>query len=91
MEIEIEVFGKGKAKAIFDKRNPITARIIYDNLPIEGKANLWLEEIYFDVPIKLEYENPSSSIIKGIYRIGRRVLRSAYFMENHSQHQKSTT
>ena len=65
MKIEIEVFGKGKAKAIFDQRNPVTARIIYDNLPIEGEANLWFEEVYFDTPIKLEYENPSSTTIKG--------------------------
>ena len=60
MDIEIEIIGKGKVKAILDDRNPETARIIYDNLPIEGEANIWLEEIYFDVPLKLDYENPSS-------------------------------
>ena len=42
MEIEIEVIGKGKVKAILDDRNPDTARMIYENLPIEGEANLWL-------------------------------------------------
>lgn len=65
MEIEIEVIGKGKFKAILDDRNPETARMIYENLPIEGEANIWLEEIYFDVPLKLEYENPSSTTTKG--------------------------
>ena len=54
MEIEIEVVGKGKAKAVLDDRNPITAAAIYNNLPLEGEANLWLEEVYFDVPIKIE-------------------------------------
>ncbi len=42
-----------------------TARIIYDNLPLEGEANIWLEEIYFDVPLKLDYENPPQQLTKG--------------------------
>ena len=65
MEIEIEIIGKGKVKAILDDRNPETAKTIYDNLPIEGEANIWLDEIYFDVPLKLSYENPSSTTTKG--------------------------
>ncbi len=65
MDIEIEIIGKGKVKAILDDRNPETARIIYDNLPIEGEANIWLDEIYFDVPLKLDYENPSSTTNRG--------------------------
>ena len=65
MEIEIEIIGKGNLNAIFDERNPKTARMIYENLPLEGEANIWLEEIYFDVPLKLEYENPSSTTTKG--------------------------
>ena len=65
MEIEIEIVGKGKVKAILDNRNPNTARMIYENLPLEGEANLWLQEIYFDVPLKLNYENPSSTTEKG--------------------------
>lgn len=65
MEIEIEVVGKGKTRAILDERNPETARMIYDNLPLEGEANLWLEEIYFDIPLKMDYENPSSKTVIG--------------------------
>jgi hypothetical protein len=65
MEIEIEVVGKGKVKAILDEKNPYTARMIYDNLPLEGEANIWLHEIYFDVPIVIDYENPSSKAEKG--------------------------
>jgi uncharacterized protein len=65
MDIEIEIIGKGKLKAILDDRNPETAKMIYDNLPLEGEANIWLDEIYFDVPLKLDYENPSSTTTKG--------------------------
>jgi len=65
LDIEIEVIGKGKLNALLDERNPETARVIYENLPLEGEANIWLEEIYFDVPLKLDYENPSSTTTKG--------------------------
>jgi len=65
MEIEIEVVGKGKLKGVLDERNPNTANIIYNNLPLEGEANIWLEEIYFDVPLVMDYENPYSKSEKG--------------------------
>jgi len=59
MKIEIEVEGKGKAIAELDNRNPQSAKAIYNSLPNENKALLWLEEIYFDIPVTLEEENPS--------------------------------
>ena len=65
MEFEIEVVGKGKASAKLDGRNPETAARFYKNLPLEGKANLWLEEVYFIIPLELEYENQSPHAEKG--------------------------
>ena len=65
MELEIEVIGKGIAKAKLDHRNPDTAARFYKNLPLEGKANLWLEEVYFIIPLELEYENQSPTADKG--------------------------
>ncbi len=35
-----------------------TAKEIYDNLPIEGEANVWGEEIYFKIPVSRETEEP---------------------------------
>ena len=58
MEIEIEVVGKGKVLGKLDDRNPETALEIYNSLPIEGSANVYLEEVYFDIPVELGYENP---------------------------------
>ena len=60
MEIEIEVVGKGIAKGKLDDRNSITAEKVYNALPIEGNANTYFEEVYFNIPVQLEYENPSS-------------------------------
>ena len=59
MEIEIEVVGKGKAIGKLGDRNPETAQKVYDALPIEGNTNIYFEEIYFTIPVSLEYENPS--------------------------------
>lgn len=65
MELAIEVVRKGKAKAKLDQRNPETSSRIYKNLPFEGKANLWLDEVYFIIPLELEYENQSPTSDKG--------------------------
>lgn len=61
MKIEIEIEGKGKATAELDDRNPKTAHEFYENLPIEGRGLLWLEEVYFDIPLTMDYENSSKS------------------------------
>ena len=34
-----------------------TARLIWDSLPLEAKANTWGDEVYFDVPVKTGLEN----------------------------------
>jgi hypothetical protein len=48
-----------------DGRNPRTAAEFYRSLPIDAKANLWGEEVYFEVPLALEDENPSPSANSG--------------------------
>jgi len=58
-KIAIEVEGKGRALLELDQRNANTANAIYDSLPIQATACVWLEEIYFAIPLDLEDENPS--------------------------------
>ena len=36
--------------------NTITAHKIYEILPIEGTVNVWGEEIYFEIPLKIDME-----------------------------------
>jgi len=36
--------------------NSPTAQLIWDALPIEGRANRWGEEIYFSIPVKASSE-----------------------------------
>jgi hypothetical protein len=33
-----------------------TARQVWDALPVEGRANLWGDEIYFGIPVKADQE-----------------------------------
>ncbi|MEN8243388.1 MAG: cyclophilin-like fold protein [Thermodesulfobacteriota bacterium] len=33
-----------------------TAHAIYEALPLDGTANVWGDEIYFDIPLQLELE-----------------------------------
>lgn len=47
----------GAFNAELTDENPVTADAVYARLPIEGKANVWGEEIYFTIPVSVEAEN----------------------------------
>jgi hypothetical protein len=34
-----------------------TAELIWENLPIDGQANTWGDEIYFEIPVVVEQES----------------------------------
>ena len=36
--------------------NTLTATRIFESLPLEGSANVWGDEIYFEIPLTLESE-----------------------------------
>jgi len=40
-----------------------TSQLIWEALPIEAKANLWGEEIYFTIPVKTVLEAESREVI----------------------------
>ncbi|MCX7804214.1 MAG: cyclophilin-like fold protein [Planctomycetota bacterium] len=42
-----------------------TARAVYEALPFEGKACLWGDEIYFEMPANLPPENPQAEAPSG--------------------------
>lgn len=44
---------------------PRTVDAITKNLPIEGRAALWKEEVYFEIPIKAGDEKGKPSVDKG--------------------------
>lgn len=46
-----------------------TARQIWDALPIEGKANTWGDEIYFEIPVKAKQESDARQEV-GVGELG---------------------
>lgn len=47
-----------EAELLEDLR-PKTCEAIWRALPLEGEVELWKEEAYFEIPIKIEPENPT--------------------------------
>jgi len=50
---------------IFDEKNPITAQKILKALPVESKARMWGDEIYFDIPVYANEENSQVEVEVG--------------------------
>ncbi len=44
---------------------PRTVETIIKRLPIEGRAALWKEEVYFEVPVKMGKEKAKPNVDKG--------------------------
>ncbi len=64
--IRLVIDGIGKTEGeIVRIRSPRTADAILRNLPIEGMAALWQQEVYFDIPIKMGTEKASPTVEKG--------------------------
>jgi len=42
-----------------------TAKKIFENLPIQAELNTWGQEIYFEIPLRLEQENPTINLKVG--------------------------
>jgi hypothetical protein len=47
----------GEVEATAELNNTATAQAIWDSLPIEGRASLWGDEIYFSIPLSLQLES----------------------------------
>jgi len=54
-----------------------TSLMIWDSLPIEGKANRWGDEIYFDIPVKANQE-PDSRAEVDVGELGYWPVGSAF-------------
>ena len=61
-----------------------TAAKILEILPIEGRANVWGDEIYFDIPLHIELETDARAGGKSvIWDIGPPGRRFVFFMVLH--------
>ncbi|MBN2517602.1 MAG: hypothetical protein JXB14_02050 [Candidatus Altiarchaeota archaeon] len=64
MEMKIFIMHKDfTAEAELDTSK--TAKAIAEKLPIDGEAEVWKEEVYFEIPLKLPYENQTDKVSEG--------------------------
>ena len=47
---------------LLEELNPKTVAAVWKALPIESSANLWGDEVYFDIPGKVEAENAQQDV-----------------------------
>ncbi|ACX52252.1 protein of unknown function DUF369 [Ammonifex degensii KC4] len=59
MQMWLEI---GTLKLKIALNNTLTARKVWEALPIESKVNTWGDEIYFDIPVELEQERPQETV-----------------------------
>jgi len=65
-KVVFSIEGVGLAEAEFHRfASPRTADSLLKRLPVQGRAALWGEEIYFKVPVKAPAENPRSIVEVG--------------------------
>ncbi len=64
IKIVTEVTGAVEAR-IIEKKNPKTAQVIWNKLPIGARANTWGDEIYFSIPVKMGEENSQETVELG--------------------------
>ena len=64
--IKIIVEGLGEAEGeLIRHLAPRTVDAIANRLPIEGRAALWKEEVYFEIPVKIGEEKAKATVETG--------------------------
>jgi hypothetical protein len=62
-KIKIYTSSTGYVEAEIDeKKNPETAKAIFNALPFESSANVWGDEVYFDIPVNIDEENSQKEV-----------------------------
>ncbi|MCW3974714.1 MAG: cyclophilin-like fold protein [Candidatus Bathyarchaeota archaeon] len=62
-KIKIYTSSTGYIEAeINDEKNPVTAKAILNALPFESSANVWGDEVYFDIPATIHEENSQKEV-----------------------------
>jgi len=66
IKIKFIIEGLGEAEGeLIRHLAPRTVEMIVRKLPFEGRAALWKEEVYFEVPVKMGEEKAKSIVEKG--------------------------
>ena len=60
-DISIKV-GEIEVNAVLN--DSLTAKLIWENLPIESSGNLWGNEIYFSIPVNSELDETARDVVE---------------------------
>jgi hypothetical protein len=60
-KIKIEI---GSLVLTAELNNSRTAGVIYESLPFEGRALIWGDEIYFEIPCHIDLESDAREIVE---------------------------
>jgi hypothetical protein len=66
IKIKFIIEGLGEAEGeLIRHLAPRTVDMVVRKLPFEGRAALWKEEVYFEIPVKMGEEKAKSTVEKG--------------------------
>ena len=54
----------GAVVSFAELNETVTAEALWDALPIEARANIWGDEIYFSIPVYLEEEENAQAVVE---------------------------
>jgi hypothetical protein len=67
VKIRFLIEGLGEAEGEFIRfMAPRTVDTIVRKLPVEGRAALWKEEVYFEIPVKMGEEKAKATVEMGV-------------------------
>lgn len=64
-KIEISAGDFTVEAVLMEEERPKTCDKIWESLPLEGEASIYKEEIYFEIPVKIEPEESTPETEKG--------------------------
>jgi hypothetical protein len=66
IRVRFKIEGLGSSQGEFVRYlAPRTVDAIVKKLPLEGRAALWMEEVYFEIPVKLGEEKAQPTVEQG--------------------------
>ncbi|MBS7647299.1 MAG: cyclophilin-like fold protein [Candidatus Bathyarchaeia archaeon] len=66
IKVKLIIEGLGEAEGeLIRHLAPRTVDMVVRKLPFEGRAALWKEEVYFEIPVKMGEEKAKSTVEKG--------------------------
>jgi hypothetical protein len=54
----------GKVEVIAELNESVTAKKVFESLPIRGSANTWGDEIYFEIPVSVPLDETAREVVE---------------------------